>query len=77
MSQENNKTQVDRYETFLKALEINGLNLRQMSEIMGYSYQSLKSYSMPDRQSTRARKVSDRFVEYMNMKLVSQGKKPV
>lgn len=71
------KEPLDNYQKFQRALEINSLNLPEMAEITGYSVNTLYGLSMPDRTSTRAREVTDRFLEFMNMRLLAKGLKTV
>lgn len=67
----------DNYEIFMKMLAVNELNLRQLADLTGYSYETLRGFSMPDRTSVRARRITERCVEFINMKLLASGLKAV
>ncbi len=77
MTTEYEKPALTNHEKVRRALELNEINLPGLAEITGYSVETLRGYAMPDRSSPRACKVSDRFIEFMNMKLLAEGKKTV
>lgn len=71
------KPVLTNHEKVRRALELNEINLPELAEITGYSVETLRGFAMPDRSSPRACKVTDRFIEFMNLKLLAHDKKTV